>query len=141
MKYAGFWLRVCAAIIDTIVVNIIGSIAGFILGFGLGSVAGDTEATQSLATLLGSILGIIISWLYYALMESSPNQATLGKQALGIYVTDLNGEAISFAKATGRYFAKIISVIIIFIGFLMVAFTEKKQGLHDMIASTLVIKK
>jgi uncharacterized RDD family membrane protein YckC len=73
-------------------------------------------------------------------LESSSMQATLGKMALGLKVTDLNGKQISFGKATGRYFAKIISAIILLIGFIMVAFTEKKQGLHDMIAGTLVVK-
>ena len=83
----------------------------------------------------------MMNWIYYAGMESSANQGTLGKMAVGIKVTDLNGERISFARATGRYFSKIISALIIAIGFIMVAFTSKKQGLHDMIAETLVIKK
>ena len=60
--------------------------------------------------------------------------------ALGMKVTDLAGNRISFLRATGRYFAKIISALILFIGFIMVAFTEKKQGLHDMIAGTLVVR-
>lgn len=75
------------------------------------------------------------------MQESSPKQATLGKQALGIYVTDLDGNQITFLKATLRYFAKILSTLILFIGYIMVAFTEKRQGLHDMIAGTLVLKR
>lgn len=141
MKYAGFWLRFCAALIDGIIVNIMGSIAGLILGFILGIALGSSDEVQGIAGLLGGILGIVISWLYCALMESSDSQATLGKQALGIVVTDLNGKPISFAQATGRHFAKIISTIILLIGYLMAGFTEKRQGLHDMIAGTLVIKK
>jgi uncharacterized RDD family membrane protein YckC len=74
-------------------------------------------------------------------MESSSKRATLGKMALGIIVTDLEGKRISFGRATGRFFSKILSGIIIYIGFIMVAFTDKKQGLHDMIAGTLVIAK
>jgi uncharacterized RDD family membrane protein YckC len=92
---------------------------------------------------LGSqeISGIMffVNWLYFTLQESSQRQATIGKMALGIVVTDLNGERIGFAKATGRYFAKILSAIILLIGFIMVAFTEKKQGLHDILAGTLVV--
>ncbi|MBM4406123.1 MAG: RDD family protein [Chloroflexi bacterium] len=80
-------------------------------------------------------------WLYYALMESSPRKATLGKMALGIAVTDYDGKQITFAKATGRYFGKLISVVILLIGYLMVAWTEKKQGLHDIMAGTLVVNE
>jgi uncharacterized RDD family membrane protein YckC len=78
--------------------------------------------------------------LYFAIMESSSIQATVGKLAVGVVVTDLNGERISFLRATGRYFAKILSAMILMIGYIMVGFTERKQGLHDMIASTLVYK-
>jgi uncharacterized RDD family membrane protein YckC len=74
-------------------------------------------------------------------MESSARQATLGKMALGIVVTDLDGNRIGFGRATGRYFAKILSALILLIGFIMAAFTQKKQGLHDIIAGTLVVKK
>ena len=140
MKYAGFWVRFCAAFIDGIVVNIIGMIVGFIVGFIVGMTLGSTEAVQGLAGLLGGIIGIIISWLYFALMESSPKQATLEKQALGIKVTNLDGRSISFGQATGRYFAKFISTLILLIGYVMAAFTKKKQALHDIMASTLVVK-
>ena len=90
--------------------------------------------TSSLSTLLN--LGI--AWLYFAIMESSPTQATLGKMAIGIVVTDMSGNRVSFGRATGRHFAKIVSGIILGIGFLMIAFTERKQGLHDIMADTLV---
>ncbi|HBK66344.1 MAG TPA: hypothetical protein DD000_23340, partial [Cyanobacteria bacterium UBA11166] len=73
--------------------------------------------------------------------ESSPKQATIGKQALGIVVTDLNNQPISFVTATIRHFSKILSGIILLIGYLMVLFTEKKQALHDMLAGTLVVNK
>jgi uncharacterized RDD family membrane protein YckC len=74
-------------------------------------------------------------------MESSPQQATLGKMALGLKVTDLQGERLSFARATGRYFGKIVSSLILFVGFMMAGWTEKKQALHDIMAGTLVVKK
>jgi uncharacterized RDD family membrane protein YckC len=73
-------------------------------------------------------------------MESSSKQATLGKMALALKVTDLQGRRISFARATGRHFAKIISGMILLIGYIMAGFTERKQALHDMIAGTLVIR-
>ena len=84
---------------------------------------------------------MIVGWLYFALMESSVNQATLGKMALGIKVTDLDGNRISFGRATGRYFGKIVSGMILYIGFIMAGFTEKKQALHDIMASCLVVNK
>jgi uncharacterized RDD family membrane protein YckC len=83
----------------------------------------------------------VAGWLYFAMMESSNKMATLGKMAIGIKVTDLNGNRISFGRATGRYFAKILSGMILMIGYIMAGFTEKKQALHDMIASCLVVMK
>jgi len=87
------------------------------------------------------VIRIVINWLYYALLQSSAWQATLGKKALGLEVTDLQGRRISFGRATGRFFAKFLSLMIVFIGFLMIGFTERKQGLHDILAGTLVIRK
>lgn len=87
------------------------------------------------------IISQAANWLYSSIMESSSKQATLGKMALGIIVTDGAGNRISFARATGRYFAKILSGLIFYIGYIMIAATEKKQGLHDIIASTFVYKK
>jgi len=87
------------------------------------------------------LIRTVLNWLYYALLESSAWQATLGKKALGLEVTDLEGRRISFGRATGRFFAKMISALILWIGFIMAGFTEKKQALHDMIAGTLVIRK
>jgi len=84
---------------------------------------------------------LVLEWLYYALLESSAWQATLGKKALGLEVTDLAGVRITFGRATGRYFARYISFFTLGIGYLMAGFTEKKQALHDMIAGTLVIRK
>jgi uncharacterized RDD family membrane protein YckC len=125
--YAGFWQRVLAVIIDGIILNI----AGFILNYLIG-----TTDEYSITGTSG-----LFSWIYYALMESSDMQATLGKLAVGLKVCDEDGRRISFMKATGRYFAKILSALILFIGFIMVAFDEKKQGLHDKLARTLVIMR
>ena len=74
-------------------------------------------------------------------MESSVKRATLGKMALGIAVTDVDGRRITFMRATGRHFAKMISGLILLIGYLMAAWTKKKQGLHDILAGTLVVNK
>jgi len=79
-------------------------------------------------------------WLYDALMTSSSKQGTLGKIVFRLKVVDLNGARISFARATGRFFAKILSGMILNIGYIMAGFTERKQALHDMIAGTFVLR-
>jgi uncharacterized RDD family membrane protein YckC len=122
--YAGFWKRFVAYLIDAILLGIIGALL---------TINMDREAASTVTTILG--------WLYFAGMESSARQATVGKSVLGIYVTGLDGQRISFLRATGRYFAKFLSAIILLIGFIMAAFTARKQALHDMIASTLVLSR
>jgi uncharacterized RDD family membrane protein YckC len=87
-----------------------------------------------------NLLSLAVAWLYFALMESSERGATVGKMAMGLRVVTNDGKRLSFMNATGRYFAKILSAIIFCIGFIMIAFTDRKRGLHDMIANTLVIK-
>jgi uncharacterized RDD family membrane protein YckC len=134
--YAGFWRRVAALILDGLVLGIVTVPLNLALGGGndLGSNSGMYYSPEA------SGIGTALGWLYYALMESSAKQATLGKMALGIIVTDLEGRRIGFGKATGRHFAKILSALILGIGFLMVAFTQRKQGLHDILAGALVVK-
>jgi uncharacterized RDD family membrane protein YckC len=143
VEYAGFWRRFAASFIDGIILNVAGWIISLVfLPFLLpGMFSADLLSLSFLAMIPAYIVLVAIDWLYYALLESSKYQATLGKMALGIIVTDMDGKRVSFGRATGRYFGKIISVFILFIGFLMIAFTGKKQGLHDMIADTLVVKK
>lgn len=133
-NYAGFWRRVGAYIIDAIILVIVSGIIGPLIGVGTMS----TDPTNLTGNLAANLVQVVIGVAYFAGMESSSWQATLGKKALGLVVTDLNGNRISLGKAVGRYFAKILSAIILLIGFIMVAFTEKKQGLHDMLAGTLV---
>lgn len=145
-KYAGFWLRLAAYIIDSIIILAVYFILSFITGLFMGISSSVTEINMisgGLWFLYASIqmLFVVAVWLYYAIMESTKYQGTLGKIILGLKVTDMKGKKISFGRATGRYFAKIISSIIFMIGYLMVAFTEKKQGLHDMIAGCLVLKE
>ena len=130
--YAGFWRRFAAWFLDGLLLSLV--TLPFTLQFG-----GDAAAQAGRASAVGTI-STVVGWLYSALMESSAKQATVGKMALGIIVTDLEGRKIGFGRATGRYFAKILSALILGIGFLMAGFTERKQALHDMVASTLVVK-
>lgn len=129
-RYAGFWIRWVANLMDFFVVLLGGAIVGFVVGV----------ATGGLAVLIAPLLGLAAGWLYFALMESSKTQGTLGKMALGLKVIDYEGRRVSFGRASGRYFSKIISSILLYIGFMMAGWTEKKQGLHDMIAGTYVLK-
>lgn len=144
-QYAGFWKRFLAIFIDGIILAITGSIFGAIVGtivrLVLGSAGADPQTIQIIAQCMGFAIGSILRLLYFTIMESSPLQATVGKMALGIIVTDETGNRISFMRANGRYFAKILSALILYIGFMMAGFTERKQALHDIIASTYVINK
>jgi Predicted membrane protein/domain len=141
VPYGGFWRRVVAYIIDSIVLNIALGILGAILGIGMMPMTalGANPDLIGGAVVLSSIgLSFLLNWLYFAVLECSSWQATVGKLVMGLVVTDQGGERIGFGRATGRYFAKILSSLILLVGFIMVAFTERKQGLHDLIAGTLV---
>lgn len=136
-QYAGFWLRFVAALLDGI---ISGLVTVPIMLLAILACGGFVEYSRNEgAQLLMQLVGGVIGWLYFSLQESSAAQATLGKRALGLVVVDLNGQRIGFGVATGRYFGKIISYLICGFGFFMIGWTQRKQGLHDMMAGTLVI--
>ena len=130
-EYAGFWKRFMALFIDWIIMVI--PLVPFYILFLL------DPRTEYI--LLFYPVALILPWLYFAIMESSSRQATLGKMALGIVVTDISGRRISFARATGRQLGKVVSGMILYIGYLMIAFTQRKQGLHDIMAECLVVVK
>jgi uncharacterized RDD family membrane protein YckC len=131
--YAGFWKRAAAAIIDSFLLFIVGIVLGILYLV----VTGNEEGLETAS----NISGIFIGWLYFSIMESSERQATFGKRALGIMVTDINGKRVTFYRATGRHFGKIVSSITLGIGFIMAGFTEKKQALHDKMFDCLVVNK
>lgn len=145
VKYAGFWLRLVAYIIDSIVLGFAVGVVIFMPLMDRAGISLDNPWTfytsPSRQVVAMRLLVVMASWLYWALMESSPWQATLGKKVLGLMVTDLAGRRVSFGRASGRYFAKIISGMILLIGFFMAGFTERKQSLHDIIAGCLVTRK
>ena len=130
MQYAGFWLRVIAILIDGLILGVIGAVVGAVVG---------VPATPGFSAI--NVVLIAVNWLYFTLSESSEWQATIGKRALGLKVTDEHGNRIGFGVANIRYWSKILSCLILFLGFVMVAFTARKQGLHDLIAKTLVMRK
>ncbi|MGE5397731.1 MAG: RDD family protein [Chitinophagales bacterium] len=142
VTYAGFWKRFAAALIDGFFLKISTAIIGVIAGIAIdGSPDSTWMPNNSEDFTPFDLITLVIYWLYFTLMESSTFQATPGKMALGIKVTDLEGNQISFARANGRYWSKLISTIILLIGYIMAGFTEKKQALHDLIAKTLVINQ
>ncbi|HEY9792344.1 MAG TPA: RDD family protein [Candidatus Obscuribacterales bacterium] len=136
VNYAGFWVRFGAYLIDSILLVIgIGAMV-VILAF----TAGLSHMNHGLASLMINGLALLGVWFYFAGMESSEYQATCGKIFFGLRVTDTEGRKISFWRATGRYLAKFLSSLPFNVGYLMIAFTEKKQGLHDSLAGTVVVK-
>jgi uncharacterized RDD family membrane protein YckC len=151
--YAGFWRRYVALIIDGIISTPVMLI--LLLPFGLtgaltaviGKAVDDPESIPvAMAGLwvfivAAIVLSVLGNWLYHAVMESSSFQGTFGKKVLGMAVTDLDGQRISFSRATGRHFGKFLSGLIMNIGFIMAAFTEKKQALHDILAGCLVVRR
>ena len=155
VTYAGFWLRFVAYVLDSLIIGFAVMVLFVPFFFLMGGVSiletlprGRVErvdpaqfmAFLSLALTLFA-LSSVAKWLYFAYLESGEKQATWGKQALGIYVTDLAGQKITFGRATGRFFGKIVTGLIpLGIGFIMAGFTERRQALHDMIASTLVLR-
>jgi uncharacterized RDD family membrane protein YckC len=142
VRYGGFWMRFVAAIIDWILVQLVvfpvAAVLGAMIGLAGGAVDMPGFGIHMVRFIIGGTIGLLGNWIYEAVMESSSKQATVGKMALGLKVTDLEGRRISFARATGRHFAKLISGMILLIGYIMAGFTERKQALHDMIAGTLV---
>jgi uncharacterized RDD family membrane protein YckC len=140
VRYAGFWKRLAAYVIDFVVISFVFVIIGFALAL-MGLVDLNQEVPMEEYDNSIDLISILITWGYFALMESSSKQGTLGKMALGIKVRDYDGQRISFLRATGRFFGKYLSAILLMIGFLMIAFTARKQGLHDILARTLVVNQ
>ncbi len=154
VEYAGFWLRFLALLIDNVVMGLafvliliplifLTGLEGFIGEFHPNEELNDAGIFMLVSLVfLVATASLLLTWLYHALMESSEWQATLGKKALGLVVTDMAGQRLSFGRSTGRHFGKIVTNLIpAFIGYIMAGFTEKKQALHDMLAGCLVLRR
>jgi uncharacterized RDD family membrane protein YckC len=135
--YAGFWKRTAAYIIDSFVLGIAGGILGAVVGGLLGAGGTDDLAIQAVAQILGLLLGAS----YFGFMHSMGDQASLGKMAVGIKVVSDEGGPISFMRGFGRYFGLILSSLLLCVGLVMTAFTERKRALHDMVCGTLVVDR
>ncbi|MBN1502668.1 RDD family protein [Candidatus Woesearchaeota archaeon] len=145
LRYAGFWIRFAAFLLDYIILmipNFIISLPFAVLQLFFAS--GDSLEQQLVVFLFGmarATLIMLVDCLYFSIMESSKYQATLGKLIVGVKVVDIKGTRLSFWRALGRYFSKFLSWITLGVGMVIIAFTKKKQGLHDMVAQTYVVYK
>ena len=142
MNFAKFWQRILASMIDNVICLLTGGVlagfSGYVLGFSLPDIS--RYMMENVAFGSGIFLFLLMRWLYFTLFESSEYQTTPGKMVFGIKITDKNGSQISFGRANIRYWSKTLSLMMLGFGFLLAAFTKKKQGLHDLIAKTLVLK-
>lgn len=141
--FAGFWLRAVAYLMDTILVSLV---LGLIASFYPSTFIKFPDAATSLTSLpqltpIAFAITMTATWFYYTLFEASVWQATPGKRVMRLYVADLNGQRVTFARAAARNFAKIISSLTFLVGYLVAGFTEKKQALHDILASCLVLRR
>lgn len=130
--YAGFWRRFAAYLLDGLLLSVVQGV----LATGVFMMAPPNfQAVADLAPVSAAM-----SWAYFALFESSPMRATVGKYALGLYVADKHGDPITFRRATARYWLKLLSTLTLMVGWLLAAFTPRKQALHDLLAGTLVLR-
>ncbi|HKW61216.1 MAG TPA: RDD family protein [Candidatus Acidoferrum sp.] len=154
VEYGGFWLRFLAYLIDGAVILIGICVVAiplvFLTGLGayLSQINPEEDWNENGAWVIVAVIfllataSLVITWLYHALMECSEWQATVGKKVLGLVVTDMEGRRVSFWRATGRHFAKIVTNMIpLLIGYIMAGFTDKKQALHDLIAGCLILQR
>ncbi|KRG69351.1 RDD family protein [Pseudoxanthomonas dokdonensis] len=143
--YAGFWKRVAACLIDSIVITVaggvVGAIIGGLIGAGFGFNGGLGSTGIGIIQIVSNLVSISMAALYYAWFHSSANLATLGKMAIGIKVVRSNGEPISFLRGIGRYFGYLLSCLVFYIGVIMAGLTERKRALHDMLCDTVVVDK
>jgi uncharacterized RDD family membrane protein YckC len=136
--YAGFWRRLAATVVDGILIYVASFVLAMMVGVVYMVLFGEPGMDTQVALLVMCEVG---GWLYFAGFESSALQATPGKMWLGIRVIDTQGQRITFGRATGRYFAKILSALPLYVGFMMAGFTERRQAAHDFIASCLVVRE
>jgi uncharacterized RDD family membrane protein YckC len=149
--YGGFWIRLLAHLIDHAILGAVAAPLFFITVLpSIIRIAHQAERDQEpspeliiaivSSALVYIALAFVGQWLYEALLTSSSWQGTIGKRVLRLKVVDEAGNRIGFGRATGRFFAKILSSMFFCIGFIMIGFTERKTGLHDMLAGTKVLR-
>lgn len=138
VEYAGFWLRLGAYLIDSALLLVV---YGLLAIPAVLFVVNWESAEATVAALGWYIAVIIITVAYFTYFESSTAQATPGKRAVGIFVTDRDGNRITGFRAFGRYWARALSFLVLYLGVLLIGFTDRKEGLHDILAGTLVYRQ
>ncbi|TMC84223.1 MAG: RDD family protein [Chloroflexi bacterium] len=133
IAYAGFWRRLLAYLIDLLLISAVGVTLGTLVI----TLAPDNRLALANVPAVTSAIG----WAYYVLFETSPARGTLGKIALNLFVADVHGDPISYPRAAFRYFFKAFSTLLLGLGWIMAAFTPRKQALHDLMAGTLVLRR
>lgn len=143
--HAGFWKRVAASLIDGAIIGLLGGIVGAAIGGLMGAAfsagGGLDSGGMAAIQLVVQLVSLLLTACYYGWFYGSLQQATPGKMAIGIKVVRGDGQGCGFWRGFGRYFASILSALLLCIGYLMVAFTERKQALHDMICDTMVVDR
>lgn len=135
--YAGFWVRFGAAVVDAFVLGV----PAFLAAGALVAVIG-AAADPALLVLTVYVVPILASWLYFAGMESGARSATLGKRAFHLQVLSADRqERIGFGRASARFFGRYLSMLVLYIGYLMQPFTARRQALHDLVAGTVVVSR
>ena len=143
--YASFLKRVAASIIDGFIVSIIAVVVqtpiALVAGISLGALGDSTGAGSALLQLASQLIGVAIGIAYFGYFYTSEQQASPGKQLVGIKVARPDGERISFARSVGRYFANWLNIFTLGLSYLLPLFTEKRQTLHDLICDTVVVDR
>jgi len=148
--YAGFWRRCGAMILDGVLLNVVtfpmGMMAMIPMTSRMEAMRDSDFSPEQFASFMGLYFmiagcGLLIAWLYSALMLASKRQATVGMMAIGLIATDVQGRPLSFARATGRYFATLVTSCTLGIGYLVMLFNQRRQTVHDLIAGTVIVRK
>lgn len=137
--YAGFFRRAAALFIDLVLLGLIGLVVGFLMGMTEIMTTRGANAETMAEGLSGNAIGLAISLLYFASCESSRHQASPGKRMLGLVVTDLEGRRIGFGRAALRWAGRILSGLILCIGYFLMNVTKRRQTLHDLLSGCLVL--
>lgn len=141
-QYADFWIRLGAYLIDYLLLIAISAVIGFLVGLMATLIDGVDGAERLLRehTAILQLVGVVTGAVYYGFFVSGPWQATPGKRLCGIRVVREDGGRIDFTTAVLRYFAYLLSALILFIGFLMIFWTDQRKALHDIICRTRVVR-
>lgn len=141
LRFAGFWIRLGAYVIDAVLVQIgayiLGALVGLVMSQGI--LVSDGELQLSAVQIAGGGIGLLWILAYYIVFQASSWQATPGKRLLGLRIIRTDGQKIGPGLSLGRYLSYIVSGLILGIGFLMIGWAEQKKGLHDMMCGTRVV--